>query len=246
MNCLAMRCERATINLIFPVLSALVAGLLLAGTAHAETEVTRPRAGVAPPPLTAEEKAAKREQKAADMKTWLPRLVGRFRIGGVVDSVNGPIGASGKVDCIAIGDGPGVQCVMYASWDEIFDTRFPPQTITGALSFLGPASILYGVDPNAVAIRIMQLDTDGLVTDGAAQLNGNTMFWRFEGFCPREPQELCRQETRVYAPPHGKYLHTTIGIGPLDRFSEGESMMLELEMTPIPPDEASTPARNPD
>ncbi len=247
MNRLTMRCEREPVSHMLHTVSALVAGLLLAGTVRAETAVARPRGGAAPPPLTADEKAARQLQQAANLKAWLPRLVGRFKIEGVVKAENAeePSSATGKVDCIAIGDGPGVQCVMYATWDEIMVGGFPPTTQTGALSFLGPASILYGVDPNAVSIRIMQLDTDGLVTDGAAQLNGDSMFWRFEGFCPREPQEMCRQDTRVYAPPHARYLHTTIEISPLDENSDGDAMTVDLEMTPIPRDEAGTPPETP-
>jgi hypothetical protein len=235
-------------NRILRVLPGLLAGALMMATAAAED---RPRGPPPPPPLTPEEKAARLEQKADDMATWLPRLVGRFKVEGVVQATgNDPTSATGKVDCIAVGTGAGVQCVTYVTWFELWEPL--SETLTAAASFLGPAAILYGMDPKAVAVRFMQLDTDGLVTDGAGQLNGNTLYWKFEGFCPREPQALCSQETRVYAPPHGRYLHTTIEIAPLNDNSDGDRVTVDIEMTPIPQDDAETapptpeaPARNP-
>jgi hypothetical protein len=220
-------------NRIIRVLSCLLTGALMMATASAQD---RPRGAPAPPPLTPEEKAARLVQTTADMGIWLPRLVGRFKVEGVVETGVGdpptPISATGKVDCIAVGAGPGVQCVSYVTWEEFWGSV--SETQTAGTSFLGPAAILYGLDPNAVRFRLMQLDTDGLVTDGAAQLNGNTLAWDFEGYCPREPQAKCRQETRIYAPPHGRYLHTTIEITPLLEDENADRVKIDLEMTPTP------------
>ncbi len=226
----------------------LLAAALLAGNASAQE---RPRGAPAPPPLTPEERAARREQEETDMAAWLPRLVGRFKVEGVVSTggAEGPRSATGKVDCIAIGAGSGVQCVLYVTWDEAWGQN--GQAVTAGVPYLGPAATLFGLDPNALRIRYMQLDTDGLVTDGAGQLNGNTLAWKFEGYCPSEAQALCTQETRIYAPPHGRYLHTTIEISPLGQGSEGDSATIDLELQPIPREEEGTaplnsgPARQP-
>lgn len=172
------------------------------------------------------------------MAAWLPRLVGRFKVEGVVNTggvEGGERSATGKVDCIAIGAGSGVQCVLYATWEEAWGQM--GEAITAGVPYLGPAATLFGLDPNALRIRYMQLDTDGLVTDGAGLLNGNTLAWKFEGYCPSEPQAVCTQETRIYAPPHGRYLHMTIEIGPLIGSTDGDSATIDLELQPIPREE---------
>jgi hypothetical protein len=52
---------------------------------------------------------------------WLRRLVGNFKLDGAIKlgpCESGNCAAiTGKIDCIAVGDGPGVQCVINAKWE---------------------------------------------------------------------------------------------------------------------------------
>lgn len=145
-----------------------------------------PRGDAEPPePPTPESREAARLQKVTDMHGWLPRLTGRFEIEGVVDFAPGaetPIqySASGKADCIAIGEGAGVQCVIYMQWPEEWTSDGIPNGLLGESPF-APALLLYGLNPNAGLVRYNMLDTLGLVADGPAILKNDTLFWHKEG-----------------------------------------------------------------
>ncbi len=189
-----------------------------------------PRGDVPPvEPLTPEAIEARRQQAAGEMAKWLPRLVGRFRYEGVADFNSRGYdsappdprkikNARGLGDCIAIGKGAGVQCVVNVTWPEEWGPQGNP--VAGGVSFLGPASTLYGLDARASVIRYLLLDTDGLAADGPATLSGDTLRWVFDGHCEGNPQQNgtngllgCRQTTRIYAPADGKYIQMSIDFG---------------------------------
>lgn len=190
---------------------ALAAGVLHAG----------PRGDVAvPEPATPEQVEARRLKMAEEMAAWLPRLVGRFRFEGIVDFNDAPTreppdpqkikSAKGLGDCVAVGTGPGVHCVVNVVWPEEWNPQ--GEARPGGASFLAPASILYGIDAATSTIRYLQLDTDGLVMDGTAVLEGDTLRWTFAGYCVGKPQVTCGQDVKIYAPPDGKFIQMFIEI----------------------------------
>ncbi len=145
-----------------------------------------------PNPKHPQGREAQRVQTADEMVRWLPRLVGRFSYTGAVQyfqtlalgaqaqkeyspdktyaagncdetcqaSIPNVKNARGKADCVAIGKGAGVQCVINVTWDQEWGGQ--GSTVEGGVSFLGPASILYGVDTSASVIRYLLLTTDAL------------------------------------------------------------------------------------
>jgi hypothetical protein len=220
-------------------LASLLAGALLSMPGAV---LAVPRMELPPPePETPQSLEARREDKVAAIAAWLPRIVGRFKYEGVVEFGSSPrappnlVAARGLGDCISLGQGPGVQCVLDVRWVEEWDAMGTP--VVGGISFLGPAAMLYGIDANAAGVRYLMLDTDGLATDGFARLNGNTLTWTFEGYCPSVPQRKCPQTMKIYAPPDGKYVQTYIVIGPYDR----PLTTVNLHMRRVPRDQASTP-----
>jgi hypothetical protein len=214
---------------------ALLTCIAVLNCGHASAD---PRGIAAPPePDTPESIEARRILKAADMAAWLPRLVGRYRYEGVADftppdqndphdvenssSPSGPPPLkppklktiTGLEDCIAIGTGPGLHCVLDIHWDEEnWDNA--GVDVEGGVPFLSPALVLYGIDPSASVIRYLQLDTDGLAETESASLRGDTLTWTYATTCTSRqaggvpPQ--CRRVTRVRAPHDGRVVQISI------------------------------------
>jgi hypothetical protein len=109
----------------------------------------------------------------ADMDVWLRRLVGNYKLDGAANSFACPSacsGVKGKVDCIAIGTGPGVQCVLNATWQEYWDMRGNPTLV----DYLDPSMMLFGVDPGRSAINMLLVNDKGLPEGGFGRIKGNT------------------------------------------------------------------------
>lgn len=187
---------------------------------------------VEPEPLTPEEQEARRLQTAAEMAAWLPRLVGRFSIQGIIGGGTRPMPIKGAADCIAVGKGPGVQCVLNATWGAKGD------------SFLGPAVILYGMDPAAGMIRYLQLNADGLVRslagtgDGPAVLSGDTLSWWCVTDGVPHPCTNLRGNVftmRLRAPPDSKFVQMT--------FDFDGRIIFNLDMDRVPRDQENKPSK---
>jgi hypothetical protein len=123
----------------------------------------------------------------AAMAEWLKRLAGRYTVDGMVHVVQqGDCGnlppdpavetppappeppcqpIKGKADCVGVGTGPGVHCILNAMWLDIFNTDFENGTMTdlpGGVSYLDPSMILFGLDPGQAAVNYMLVDSKGL------------------------------------------------------------------------------------
>jgi len=186
--------------------------------------------GEPPPPLTPETIEARRVNMVDKLTVWLPRLVGRYRYEGVVQffqtlkpgalalkeplpktyaggtcdetcesDIPNLMPAKGKGDCVAIGAGPGVNCVTHVVWNE--EWMAMGGAVEGGVSFLGPATILYGYDANDAAIRYLMLNTNGIAESETGVLKGETVGWRYSTFCESATMARCRQVTRIRIPP---------------------------------------------
>jgi hypothetical protein len=199
----------------------------------------------------------------APMEVWLPRLAGSYRFEGAVEVVYDhpdfvghgcgwlptdpaeseslpsallvPYCSSvkGAGDCVAIGNGPGLQCILDVSWDN-FGLLPGGDVLAGGVSYLGPAMQLFGVDPGKLAISHLLVDSKGLSEGGAGVIKGNKAI--FKTPCVDSPSILadmppltdagrrpqppyyhtawltCDRTVRIDAAPDAKVLHMSIDI----------------------------------
>jgi hypothetical protein len=144
---------------------------------------------------------------------WMRRLVGQFRYAGYVEphAANGaPLGrqtVSGKGDCVAFGLAPGVQCTIKVSWPETHGDG--GQEILGGTSYLQPAMVLYGLDPDELAVHYLQVDNKGVADGGLGYLLGDTMTTKDP--CVGVPGD-CTRTTKITAQPDGKLVQMQIDV----------------------------------
>jgi hypothetical protein len=161
---------------------------------------------------------------------WLKRLVGRYTFEGMVQigdcaplpsmgAAPPPLpktsctGIKGKGDCVGIGDGPGVQCVLNVAWQDLYQVNFDSgevSAVPGAVSYLDPAMILFGLDPGNSAIQYLLVNNKGLPEGGPGFNFGNRA--TFLTRCVNEPVG-CRREIRIDAKPESSLLHISIDVG---------------------------------
>lgn len=199
--------------------------------------------------VTPESREARRVQLEQEMAAWLPRLVGRFKYEGVADlrseaerlappDTTRPMrvkSATGKGDCVAIGNGPGVQCVMHVLWDEEWGPSGEP--VEGGVSFLGPAATLYGFDPIAAEVRYLMLNTSGVAESEVGILRGDRTNWTFETHCESDPSARCRRMIRIAAPLDGKFVQLSIDLEQQIRGSWTLVAAFTFDMRRVPQDQ---------
>jgi hypothetical protein len=158
-----------------------------------------------------------------EMDAWLRRLVGRFRFEGVIH-VLGTEDRSikGVGDCVSIGAGPGVQCVLNVSWLDIYIVNFGGDnldspgggvsTVPGAVSYLNPAMILFGLDPGKAAINHLLVDNKGLPEGGLGTNTGNRATFRTR--CVNQPGVVggCERILRIEAAADARILYIWIDV----------------------------------
>jgi hypothetical protein len=219
-----------------PVRAVRVALLAFAAVLASGGASADPR-DIADPPeaLTPEMQEARRAQMAEDMDAWLRRLEGRFRIEGIFfrdNQPDEPRHARGMEDCISIGPGAGMQCVINVLWDE--DYGVDGQDGQTGVSSLAPAMIEYGFDPVASKVRSLQVDNQSLGEPSAGTLKGETVSYSTR--CANTPaSRLCRRVTHIYMPADRSYIRITIEV----EFNYERFSSLELDLRPMTPEEAA-------
>jgi hypothetical protein len=216
---------------------------------------------------------------AADV--WLRRLVGRYRIEGMVEVVYdhpdyiehrcGPLppdpnqsdnppppavpycsGIKGKGDCVGIGSGPGVQCILDVSWQDIYTQL--GANLPGGVSYLSPAMLLFGLDPTQAAIHHLLVDNKGLPEGGPGANTGNRA--TFKTTCvnapillsrmpevvpderrPDRPREwqTCNRVTRFSAKPDSRVVNISMDID----INDETFTRLEITMRRVEPGESA-------
>lgn len=157
--------------------------------------------------------AAARAAKLAELDAWLRRLVGRYRITGSAGvpyrynstcrpgltcdepPLRPPASFRGLADCVSIGGGPGVSCIVNLVGPDGAPIRNTPKIS------------LYGLDPDNLGIRYLQVNAGSIAEGEFGELEGNSITFRVR--CPivRAPMYntlYCRREVKIYAPPDGK------------------------------------------
>jgi hypothetical protein len=134
----------------------------LVGDALAAGPRDPPANYVTPPPETAEQRRARR---VAQMDAALRRLTGRFRVEypWVLASPRPTNMPRTVVDCVFIGEGPGLYCIHYVARPQQARGGQPAAGSTQQTSgrqlraevFTVSRIVEYGIDPNASRIRAM-------------------------------------------------------------------------------------------
>lgn len=142
---------------------------------------------------------------------WLRRFVGEFSYSGYVDVRAEGIprqrnGITGSASCVAFGEAPGVHCTLNVAWKEV---RGPnDEEVPGGVSTLSPAMIQYGLDPDRLGVRFMQVDSRGIAERGNGYLFSNTLTTTTP--CVGMPD--CQRITKINAHPDGNFIETQIDI----------------------------------
>jgi hypothetical protein len=181
-----------------------------------------------PPPLDEASRASKNQEHQA----WLAHMVGRFRLGGRVESKGMVrLGASGRpsnneqyvytttggdisgiADCAAVGKGVGVHCIMNATLPVVeLDIANPwgrPPPSERVMLFR-PAVLVFGINPDTAEIRASMVTDDSIAHTWAGRLEANTLIARRINNCvnprnlPRPPAPPCFQPLEIVAKPDG-------------------------------------------
>lgn len=133
-----------------------------------------------------------RTSKLVELDAWLRRLTGRFRI----TEMNGIAREWGLWDCVAIGAGPGVDCVTGPGPKQRSD-------------MVPPSIILFGVDPDNPGIRFLRVNNLSTAEEGLGKLEKDSV--SFQGTCPNPPHlsgregpplifMYCKLAARIFAP----------------------------------------------
>lgn len=238
-----MNVARCTAAALFASVIALVAGAVDAQP-HAEPEINFTTLQ----PIT----------EPAQVEEWLHRLVGRFKYDGMVQMGNcvpvpavdgGPLpppsdlcqGVKGKSDCIAIGNGPGVQCVLNVTWQDIYQVDYENGAVNELMvSYLDPAMELYGVEPATLTIHRLMVNNKGLAEEGRGSIRGNTATFRSPcvNSVVSKTAESCSRIVRIEAKPDARLLYVWLGIQ-LEPADENTYAVLSLRR--VKPEEESAP-----
>jgi hypothetical protein len=180
-----------------------LAGAIILGGGPARAQPHAPLTSLQPDGTQAAvDSANQRVTELSQVDVWLRRLVGRFSYEGIVD-----LGAKGNLedlksvhgvsDCVAVGAGPGVQCVLNVLWEETWGPM--GQERMGGVSNLAPAMSQFGLDLDAVGVRYLLVDGKGIADfAGTGILRGNTATFRM--ICVNQPSG-CQRTTRITARP---------------------------------------------
>lgn len=157
-------------------------------------------------PETPEEEENRRVRKLEDVDDWLRKLVGRYRIDALVESLLFPgpaAGYSGMADCIGVGNGAGVQCLVAIHGADILHL------------------LMFGRNPDDLKVHVLEVDEKGIGEARSGPLRGSTMQSRAK--VPNTPaaRPVIEVVKRIYISPDGEDIRFTtereIDYTPTDR-----------------------------
>lgn len=145
----------------------------------------------------------------------------------------------GKGDCVGVGNGPGVQCVLQVTWNELQEVVQPSRTerggvfnLPGGKSNLAPSMGLFGLEPGQSTVRYLLVDSAGLAEGAAGNVVGHTATFRtpcangpaiMAGLrpppvrqsgqpAPEPPPTSCDKAIRIVAEPESQVVYLLVDI----------------------------------
>jgi hypothetical protein len=191
---------------------------------------------------------------------WLGRLAGRYTVEGLVSAVDVRlvevvaregcaycVTAWGTADCIRIGTGPGVQCVLDVRWEEMYEIVQPAAELPGpgeppppmggsyelpgGVPHLSPAMMLFGLDPEKQAILHLVVNNKSLSEGGPGFVAGNRA--TFKTTCVNGPRLMAAMKPppKPPAPPdYDVVWHTCERIVRIDAKADANVVFLMVEL----------------
>lgn len=206
------------------VLTLTACGLMFSCTT-VNAQARAPSAVKTPVVREEAEGAAARVAQLEQLDTWLRRLAGRFDFSGEIsgesestcdqagrefnrqhsgDSSLGcrggsipppPVKISGNADCVGISSGAGVHCVIQLDWQVPVPRYGYGYSPAYRASWFNPGIILYGIDPNALGIRFLQVSQRSIAESALGVLEDNTVTFKLPG-------RYSSRKVQVIAPPN--------------------------------------------
>lgn len=180
------------------------------------------------------------------MDVWLRRLVGRYTFDGMIKmnpqaecSPEVCQGVKGKGDCVGVGAGPGVHCVLNLAWRDMYGVDFESGTVSappGAISYLNPAMALFGLDPGQSAIHYLLVDNKGLPEGGLGASSGHRATFRTP--CVNTPVG-CDRVIRIEAKPDATLLYMWIDAETGMGGDKNPASTIMLSLRRVPQDQVS-------
>lgn len=186
------------------ILTLTCGALLVAGAAQAQGRGSDARQLRKKAQQLAEQKAADPDLRAArleEMASWLGRLPARYTFAGEARAVNylsrdcieGGFcylrrQASGTAECTAIAAGPGVHCAISAVWPRFFRPELflnAPEEIIWRGPYLDIAMMLFGIDPDVPAIRLLLVDGQSRAIEALGVVQDKSVAFRLQ--CAPDP-----------------------------------------------------------
>lgn len=169
-------------------------------------------------------------ERMAHLGVWLQRLVGRFQIDGNVDqavglsetetnvSIHVSRKVSGTADCRGIGEGSGIHCVINVEWQPI-SWRHAPSIPSPSESFtMRPAVLLFGIDPAASGIHVLQVAERSIAMGALGLLSGDTL--QLKTACGAQILgQKCERHVRITARPASDLIQMEITISGSPQFT---------------------------
>lgn len=143
--------------------------------------------------------AEKPTRKVADLIPFLRRILGQYTVDGKVD-----LGGQGKpeerwsvygsTNCVGFGIAPGVQCELNIKWPPIPGPN--AEDVMSGVMAMTPAMILYGLEPDELGIRYLQVNSKGLAEGATGYMLNDTV--TFKTPCVNTTP-ACQRITRITA-----------------------------------------------
>jgi hypothetical protein len=158
--------------------------------------------------------SAAHAKRLSELEVWLRRLVGSYRVDGDVDQLigadlRGSSRIKGGAVCTAVGDGPGVRCLVDATWAPIFYIQQPgypgvehrSSDSTPANKFtLHPSIFLFGLHPETETIRVMEVDDHSIAVEAGEVIQEDNKL-EYVTTCPAIDYRAYCRHVRVTAKP---------------------------------------------
>jgi hypothetical protein len=148
---------------------------------------------------------------------------------------------SGKSDCIKVGEGTGVQCILNVTWQDIYMVDFQNGTVRELLaSYLDPAMELYGQDPVNAGMTRQIVNNKGIAEAGPGRVKGNT--GTFAGPCASSEELGCGRIVRIEARPDANVLWVWFSTRSANN---PENTYAVITLRRVTPEEESAPSLKP-